>query len=368
MKEESMEIKLRALKRKTDALKTLLNEQRAKLNESRRHVEETRQQVELDKKSYRARESKIELIKRYIASRRSSIRKRREAQTELLEELKQHASRRVYQLTQDVFPIEEINMLDQPNCSIVNMETSPLLTFSDGSHLQFDQLTAHSIVEPWLPGDGDYSAYSMWVADNKDQLQAPFDRRPDKSPAFRIGAALGFITQFVNNLAIYLDVILPAKVEVDIFNRYLLQDAQFSYNVAKLNANVIYLCISQGVDISLIQSQRTLKNLLLLFNLNLCDLGRKPIIELDNCDELAQKIESQLTNDLSLVCEDFYDFSKFANEDDNLGEDNASDSEWEISDTITNPMDLQMVEQSKQQNSYISRPLRLLSSFWMANN
>lgn len=364
--EELLQIKLRSLTRKTDALKKLLNEQRAKLDGTKRLLEKTRQQVEIEKKSHRARESKIELIKRYIASRRSSVKKRQDAQANYLDELKQHTSRRVYQLTQDVFPIDEVNLLDQQNCSFVNMETSPLLTFSDGSHHQLDQSTAYSIVEPWLPGNGDYSAYSLWVNDNKDQLQAPFDESPDKSSAFRIGAALAYTTQFVKNLANYLDVILPAKMELDVFNRELLNDAQFSYNVAKLNANVIYLCVSQGIDISLLQSQRTLKNLLLLFDLNLSDLGRKPMIELDNCDDIALKIESQLVKDLSLVREDFYDFSKFV-EDDEADDDGVSDSEWEISDSITNPMELQMVEQSIQQNSYISRPLRLFSSFWSAS-
>jgi beclin 1-associated autophagy-related key regulator len=363
--EELSQIKLRALTRKTDALKALYNEQQAKLDETKRLLEKTRQQVELDRKAHRSRESKIELIKRYITSRRSSVKKRQDAQANYLDELKQHASRRVYQLTQDVFPIDEINLLDQQNCSYVNMETSPLLTFSDGSHHQIDQLTAYSIVEPWLPGNGDYSAYSLWVNDNKDQLQAPFDESPDRSSAFRIGAALAYTTQFVKNLAIYLDVILPAKMELDMFNRELLNDAQFSYNVAKLNANVIYLCVSQGIDISLLQSQKTLKNLLLIFNLNLCDIGRKPVIELDNCDEIAQKIESQLVNDFLLVREDFYDFSKFV-DDDEANDDDVSDSDWEISDSITNPTELQMVEQSIQQNSYISRPLRLFSSFWTA--
>uniref|UniRef100_A0A6G1SLD4 Beclin 1-associated autophagy-related key regulator n=1 Tax=Aceria tosichella TaxID=561515 RepID=A0A6G1SLD4_9ACAR len=364
MDEQLLQIKLRALARKTDALKTLISEQRAKLDETKMVLDKTRQQNEIEKKSHRARESKIELIKRYIASRRASVKKRHDAQASFLEELKQHASRRVYQLTQDVFPIEEVNLLDQQNCSFVNTETSPLLTFSDGSHHQIDQLTAYSIVEPWLPGNGDYSAYSLWVNDNKDQLQAPFDESPDKSSAFRIGAALAYTTQFVKNLANYLDVILPAKMELDAFNRELLNDAQFSYNVAKLNANVIHLCVSQGIDISLLQSQRTLKNLLLLFNLNLCDIGRKPLIELDGCDDIALKIESELANDLSLVREDFYDFSKFTEDDD--VDDGVSDSEWEISESIVNPVELQMVEQSIQQNSYISRPLSFFSSFWTA--
>lgn len=365
MLEEALQIKLRALTKRTEALEALYKDQKSKLEETRNILRQTRQQVEIEKKSYRAKESKIELIKRYISSRKASVKKRRDAEINYLDELKQHVSRRAYQLTQDIFPIDELNLLEQ-NSSFVNMETSPLLTFSDGSHHQIDQSTAYSIVEPWLPSDGDYSAYSLWVNDNKDQLQAPIDESPERNPALRIGAALAYSTQLVKNLASYLDVILPAKTDLDVFNRELLNDAEFSYNVAKLNTNVIHLCVSQGINISLLNSQRTLKNLLLLYNMNICDLGRKPIFELgdEDDDKIASKIESELVKDLSLVRDEFYDFNKFSTEDND--DDDVSDSEWEISDTI-NPIELAMAEQSIQQNSYISRPLRLFSSFWTAS-
>lgn len=358
--EELLQIKLRTLTRKTETLKALYNDQKLKLEDTKKLLEETRKQVEIEKKSYKAKESKIELIKRYINSRKASVKKRRDAELNYLDELKQHVSRRVYQLVQDIFPIEEVNLLEQ-NSSFVNMETSPLLTFSDGSHHQIEQQTAYSIVEPWLPSNGDYSAYSLWVNDNQDKIPAPVnDDLPERNPAFRIGAGLAYTTQFVKNLASYLDVILPARMELDIFSRELLNDSQFSYNVAKLNTNVVYMCISQGIDISLLNPQRTLKNLMLLFNINISDLGRKPIFEIDN-EEAAKRIEDQLSKDLSLIREDFYDFSKFADDDD------VSDSEWEISDSI-NPMEIHLAtEQSIQQNSYISRlPLRLIASFWSA--
>ena len=357
--EEMLQIKLRTLKRKTEALKTLYNDQRLKLDETKDLLRETRQQVEMEKKSYKSKESKIELIKRFIASRKASVKKRQTAELDCFDELKQHARRRVYQLIQDVFPIEEVNLFEQDS-SFVNMETSPLLTFSDGSHHQIEQQSAHSIVEPWLPSNGDYSAYSLWVNDNQDQLPASVNDLSERNPAFRISAALAYTTQLVKNIASYLDVILPARMDLDMFSRELLNDSQFSYNVAKLNANVIHLCVSQGVDISLLNSQRTLKNMMLLFNINICDLGRKSVIELDN-EEVANKIEDQLAKDLSIIREDFYDFTKFADDDD------VSDSEWEMSDTI-NPMEMQLAtEQSIQQNSYISRlPMRLFASFWTA--
>lgn len=356
--EELLQIKLRTLVKRTEALKSLYKDEKLKLEETENLLKENKRQLDLEKKSNKSKESKIELIKRYITSRKASVKKRKHVESVLLDDLKQHASRRIFQLINDVFPIEEVNLMEQ-NSSLVNMEASPLLTFSDGSYHQIEQQTAYSIVEPWLPANGDYNAYSLWINDNQDHIPAPISDFSERNPAFRIGAGLAFTTQLVKNIASYLDVILPARLETETFNRELLNDLHFSYNVAKLNANVIHLCVTQGIDVSLLNPPRTLKNLMFLFNLNLSDLGRRPIIELVDNEEVARRIEEQLSNDLTLYQEDFYDFSKFADDDD------VSDSEWEISDTI-NPMEMQLAnEQSIQQNSYISRlPMRLFASFW----
>lgn len=359
-KEDLLQTRLRTLTKKTEALKSLCEDQKLKLAQTNDLLAESKRQLDIDRKSNRSKEGKIELIKRFIISRKASVKKRCNAESELLDDLKQHANRRIFQLTSDIFTIEEVNLLDQSN-PFVNMETSPLLTFSDGSYHQIEQQTAFSIVEPWLPSNGDYSAYSLWVNDNQEHIPVSMNDLSERNPAFRIGAGLAYTAHLVRNLASYLDVILPARLDHDIFNQKLLDDTKFSYNVAKLNANVIHLCVSQGVDISLLHPQRTLKNLMLLFNFNISNIGRKPIMELVDNESTAKKIEEQLASDLSLIQEDFYDLSKFTDQDDDV-----SDSEWEISGTI-NPMEMQLAtEQSIQQNSYISRipTLRLLTSFW----
>jgi len=375
--EEMLLVRLRTLKKKIEVLESIYKDRKLKLDETRETLRATRQEVEEESSTFRNKQLKIDLIKRYISSRKISVKKRRDEELNLLDELKQRVSRQVYYLTQDIFPIEKVDLLEQ-NSSFINMETSPLLTFSDGSHHQIEQSTAYSIVEPWLPSSGDYSSYSLWVNDNKDR--APVNECSGReNPAMQIGAALAYTTQLVKNIASYLDVILPIPMALNMFNGELLNDAMFSYNVAKLNVNVIHLCVSQGIDISLLNSQRTLKNLLLLFDINICDLGRKPIFDLEN-DELALKMEKHLSKDLTLIVEDFYDPNKFAanshshgyqmgnrNQDD---EDDVSDSEWEISDSI-NPMEMHRMaaeqQSSIQQNSYISRPFKLFSSFWTAS-
>lgn len=364
--------RLSSLETKTAALHNFYNAQKQKLAQTQKLLADTRQELDADIKSNRSKAGKIELIKKYITSRQSSVQKRRKAGEELLDEMRQHVQRRIFQLTNEVFPIEELNLLEQ-NSSFVNMETSPLLTFSDGSHHQIEQQSAYSIVEPWLSSNGDYSAYSLWVNDERHQLLggvAADDTASERlNPALRISAGLTYVAQLVKNLASYLDVILPARIDVDSFNTVNnehLDDATFSYNVAKLNADIIHLCVSQGIDVSLLQPQCTLKNLMLLFDLNLVDLGRKPIMQLDDEDhnERIRKLEEQLAGDLSHP-DTFYDFSRFAANADDDDEDDVSDSDWDMSSAV-NHMEMQLAnEQSIQQNSYISRyPLRLLASFW----
>lgn len=109
--EQTLQVKLRTLMRKTDALKGLLENQRLKLDQTKNLVIETRVQLDLEKKSNKSKKNKIELIKQYIASRKASVKKRREAEISLIDNLKQNAHRRVNQLTSDVSPIEEINLL-----------------------------------------------------------------------------------------------------------------------------------------------------------------------------------------------------------------------------------------------------------------
>lgn len=319
--EEALQIKLRTLRGKTQTLRNLHESQKLRLEETRKLLRVTRERLDADKKSSRSQVAKIELIKKFITSRQASIKKRVEAKNNLLEDIRQYVNQRVYQLTTDIFPIDQLNLLEQNN-SYVNMETSPLLTFSDGSHHQIEQQTAYSIVEPWLPSSGDYSAYSLWINDNQDIPSSMIDLS-ERNPAFRTRAALSYTVQLVNNLASYMDVILPARLELDIFNRELLNDERFSYNVAKLNSNVVHLCLSQGVDISLLSPQRTLKNLMLMLNINISDIGRLPILEIDD-EKAACKIVDKLAPDLSLFQDKFYDFSKFADEED------ISDSEWEM--------------------------------------
>lgn len=154
-----------------------------------------------------------------------------------------------------------------------------------------------SIVSPTLPGSGDYSAYNLWVAENKDGLPGGSTSSViDNNPAFNITAALTYTTQLVNILAFYLDIRLPHKLVYSDFCSSDMSEQQFSRRVAKLNANILHLCFTQNVKPEVLHPPRTLHNILQLLNAGVGDLGRIGPVETE--PELANSLEEQLARDL----------------------------------------------------------------------
>lgn len=155
----------------------------------------------------------------------------------------------------------------------------------------------HSIVAPTLPGSGDYSAYNLWVAENKDGVPGGSTSSViDNNPAFNITAALTYTTQLVNILAFYLDVRLPYKMIYSDFCSSDMNEQQFSRRVARLNANILHLCFTQSVRLDVLHPARTLHNILQLLNTEVGDLGRLGPIETE--PQLATSLEEQLSRDL----------------------------------------------------------------------
>lgn len=155
----------------------------------------------------------------------------------------------------------------------------------------------YSIVAPTLPGSGDYSAYNLWVAENKDGVPgASTSSVIDNNPAFNITAALTYTTQLVNILSFYLDIRLPYKMSYSDFCGSDMNEQQFARKVARLNGNILHLCFTQNVKPELLHPPRTLHNILQLLNSDNSDLGRIGPIETE--PELANSLEEQLSKDL----------------------------------------------------------------------
>lgn len=174
----------------------------------------------------------------------------------------------------------------------------------------------HSIVAPTLPGSGDYSAYNLWIAENKDGVPGGSTSAIiDNNPAYNITAALTYTTQLVNILAFYLDVRLPYKMTYSEFCSNVMDEQQFSRRVARLNANILHLCFTQNVKLDVLNPPRTLHNILQLLNPETGDLGRMGPIETE--PDQAQILEDQLSQDLA------------TSEDSDSEEGDTLPTEWE---------------------------------------
>ncbi|XP_059471775.1 beclin 1-associated autophagy-related key regulator [Neocloeon triangulifer] len=223
------------------------------------------------------------------------------------QKLKVVVLRRSEQLLKYIFPITEVIPPSRSEYSdgLEDSVTSAIaeasqMTFVRGQWVSSDCSGElhHCIVAPTLPISGDYSAYSMWVAANKDGVPGAgvSADKVELNPAYTISAALTYTAQLVNVLAFYLDVRLPRKQYYSDFCQHEMTDQQFARRVARLNANVLHLCFSQNISPSVLHPTRTLHNLLQLFNKDVSDLGRQGPVEVDT--DLVRSLEEQLIRDL----------------------------------------------------------------------
>ena len=83
-----------------------------------------------------------------------------------------------------------------------------------------------------------------------------------------------------------------------------LTELELRHKVSKLNFNVSYLCLSQKLDVELIQPKAAVRNMINLLNPSLgSDLGRRGSLLVD--DDLYELIDRQLSTDLTLFEHDF---------------------------------------------------------------
>ena len=118
-------------------------------------------------------------------------------------------------------------------------------------------------------------------------------------------AALTYTTQLVLLLAYYLDIKLPYKVAYSDFCAANLTDGQFSRKVARLNANIMFLCYTQKCKLTMLNPSRTLGNIYHLLNLECTDLGRVGYVETANC--IDETTDLSLAQDLECGDSDFSD-------------------------------------------------------------
>ncbi|CAL8080373.1 unnamed protein product [Orchesella dallaii] len=234
--------------------------------------------------------------------------------------LKGRTKERIIQLKNCVFPIQEIDsqaksqsfqrQIFSSGDSWSDEEddtVSALMAATSNYWGRPDELvssfgTCHSIPGPYgptLPASGDYSAYGMWTERNQGRVTSGGSSGRD--PSHCIAAALTYTTQFVNLVAYYLDLRLPHRLSYTEFANGDLA-TKFNRKVAKLNANIVHLCASQGIAPTFLHPRQTISNLLLLFDPEHADLGRRGPFEVSI--QLAKSMEDSIEKDLVIFEED----------------------------------------------------------------
>lgn len=296
------------------------------LKRKKEAIKKTAKELDTIKEKNKARitrlpryKERVEKLQFYVANNmKLEISERKERVAKIKLELEKMVQKNVEDLVLYIFPIYKIDPIFKSEEESESTDTvSALAEATRTSYIRGKWIFMDSsgelhyrIVAPTLPGSGDYSAYSIWVAANKNGV--PDNEKMEQNQAYNISAALCYTTQLVNLLAFYLDVILPKKVSYTDFYSTEISDSKFYKKISKLNTNILYLCFSQGVDTSLLNPKHTLCNILHLVNFP--DLGRDGPFEVDS------NLVSSLEN---------FDAEPKADEGSEDEENDVVPSEWE---------------------------------------
>lgn len=148
-----------------------------------------------------------------------------------------------------------------------------------------------------------------------------------------------------------------------------LTEEELKNKVAKLNANVSYLCLSQKLDPDLVNVKQSVKNIINLLNPSLSsDLGRRGPVELD--PEFLSTLESILSPDLQLIEENVACYYSSQDCDQDFEMDFDMIPHWPGGrDTLPSPSDVRVTDEKychKTNHNFASRSARLLVPIFRA--
>ncbi|CAB0006409.1 unnamed protein product, partial [Nesidiocoris tenuis] len=212
-------------------------------------------------------EDRVGKLKGFVKAKYAELKEKEKELVKVQQALKQVRQSNIHQLVRYIFPISVMTPSEshEDSDTVSALEEACLTAYVQGKWV-FTNISSelqHCIVAPTLPTSGDYSAYSDWVAANKDGVPSS-SNAVDYNPAYNISAALTYTTQLVDMIAFYLDTRLPSKLCYSEFCTNELTKEKFTKRVARLNWNVLHLCLSQNVDPKLLRPEGTLSNILQL--------------------------------------------------------------------------------------------------------
>lgn len=307
---EDLRTNIKRKKENIQLLHRLLDERNGNLTKSIKQKDTVLKQYKDTKKKLPQYEKNVNNLRDFVEKRLETNGVSNQMYEQLKHQLKYRVRHNLQMLIKYIFPITQtVSKVAIPPDFIAPDTESALAEATHTAYvrgrwiLQDSQNELqHIIVAPSLPNSGDYSAYNDWVATTKDGVPASSssgtnDSLSSSNSAYRISAALTYTTQLLHLLSFYLDVRLPYKIFYSDFCKKELSEQSFIRKVARLNANILYLCYTQRVKLSQLYPNHTLENVKQLLNTDVTDLGRIGAVELS--DGLVGASDSQLVQDLN---------------------------------------------------------------------
>ncbi|EAA00293.4 AGAP012246-PA [Anopheles gambiae str. PEST] len=303
--------------RKTIELKRIAIEE---LRLKQRHLGDAIRKLRITLPRY---DDKVKTLSEFVAGKLEESEHRKARLAAVQERLRQRKRDQVQQLVRIIFPITQ-------TIASRSSLTGSSSTASSGSSAcggatrtayvrgqwilqdSFGEVQ-HVIVAPALPGTGNYSAYNEWATGGGDgggavasasstaastmEASASPAKVGSHNPAHTIAAALTYTSQLVALLGYYLDVRLPYRVSYADFCTTTLSEAQFARKVARLNADIVFLCHTQGCRLNDMNPTHTLENLLCL--LKSPELGHCGPTDRNSClsDSMEQLLMQNIGED-----------------------------------------------------------------------
>lgn len=297
-----LQTKIRQGKERNRIIRLVLEEKRQKRAALKQKLTELRERNNERSEKIKAYRTKSEALEDCVSKRCEEVSVAQENLNEKYVDIKKLARLRVQQLFKYVFPISVVKPTAEMESSGDSM-VKELAEASQTTYLRdkwvytdYSNEMQYSIVAPCLPGSGNYSNYNLW-AQNRDGIPVSEETdMVDINPAFSISAALTYTAQLVNVLSFFLNIRLPYKMVYSEFSSNTINEHQFARRVARLNANILYLCISQNIDINSLCPNGTIHNILQIKENETADLGRQGPIEVNDLQVTA--LEKSISSDL----------------------------------------------------------------------
>ncbi|UJR21103.1 hypothetical protein I4U23_024203 [Adineta vaga] len=221
---------------------------------------------------------KIADIKMVLNSSNDEIRKKNEARIEHENKLYIIRRQRLNEVYKYIFPVEHVSSIEEDLASTMRALSSAQQTTVDEINSDYSENDEslnvgdrYRIVHSCLPLNGDYqitkrmlpithSFLSTVDVDGKtqdvDSLQSTLSHE-----LYEVLSALSHACQLINVIAFYLHIALPFRLHQLEFNTDNLTPDRLRADIAKLNANIVCSCISQGIPIDKTNVTHTLENL-----------------------------------------------------------------------------------------------------------